>query len=84
MLGQEAGLSGQVIEVCPQHVLQLWAGRDVDDPAAGGAEQVVVVLGQFLDQLETGIVVTGGDVSDDCCGLEIGEVAIGGAARQAG
>jgi hypothetical protein len=57
---------------------------DVCDLVAVGAEQVVVVLGQVLGELEPGVLVAGGDPPDQPGGLQIGQVPVGRAAGQAG
>ena len=66
--------------------LLLEAGRegDVDDLAAADAQQVVVMLGEVLGQLEAGELIAGGDPPDEPGGLQVGQVPVGGAARQAG
>ena len=56
------------------------AGCDVDDSAAARAQEVVVVLGEVLGQLEAGELVVGRDASDHPGDLEVDEVAVGGAA----
>jgi len=57
---------------------------DVGDFPAADADQVVVVPGQILGKFEPGELVIGRDPADQPCGLKIGQVPVGGAARQAG
>ena len=58
--------------------------RHVDDFAAVDAQQMVVVLGKVFGQLEPGEFVVGGDPPDEPGGVQVGQVPVGGAARQAG
>jgi len=78
----EALSLGQVIDRA-RHALLEGGGRgDVDDLAAVDAEEVVVVLGEILGELEAGEVVTGGDTADQPGTLEVNEMTVGGATGQ--
>ena len=48
------------------------------------AEEMVVVLGEVLGQLEARELVVGRDAPHHAGGLEVDQVAVGGAARQLG
>jgi hypothetical protein len=45
---------------------------------------VVVVAGQVLGKFEPGELVIGGDPADQPGGFQVGQVPVGGTARQAG
>src|SRR5215472_15468042 len=66
--------------------LVLEGGRegDVGDLAAVDAQQMMVVLGQILGELEAGELIVGGDPPDQPGGLEVDQVPVGGAAGQVG
>jgi hypothetical protein len=59
-------------------------GGDVDDFAAVGAEEVVVVFGEVLGQLEPGELVMGGDAPNDSGDAKVDEVAVRRASRRVG
>ena len=61
--------------------LERGRGSDVDDATADRAQQVVVVLGQILGQLEAGELVVGRDAPHDTGTLEVDKVPVGGAPR---
>ncbi len=60
--------------------LELGGGRDVYDLAALDADEVVMVFGQVLRELETCELVAAGHTSDDTCDLEVHEMPVGRAA----
>ncbi len=72
----------QVIDGARHALLEGGSRGDIDDLAAADAEEVVMVLGQILGQLETGEVVTGRHTADQPGDLEVDEMTVGGAARQ--
>ena len=55
---------------------------DVCYPSAARAQQVMMMLGQVLGELEAGELVAGRDAADDPGGLQVDEMTVGGAARQ--
>jgi len=63
-------------------VLEQGRKGHVNDLAAVDAQQVMVVLGEFLGQLEAGELVVGGDPPDEPCGVQIDQVPVRRAAWQ--
>ena len=64
--------------------LEVRARRHVGDLAAAHAQQMVMVLGEVLGQLEPGELVAGSDPAHESGRLQVGQMAIGRAARQLG
>jgi hypothetical protein len=56
---------------------------DVDNFAAAGAEEVVVMLGEVLGQLKASELVVGGDAPHHAGDLKVDKVAVGRTARHA-
>jgi hypothetical protein len=72
---------GQVLDCVGHHRLERFGRSDVEYPSTDRAEEMVMMFGQFLRELESGEIVTGGDSSDDPGALEVSEMSIGGAPR---
>jgi hypothetical protein len=83
-VGSETFGVGEGIELIGDGSLERRRGGDVDDLAAPGTEEMVVVLRQVLDQLEAGELVVGGHASHNRSSLKVNEVAVGRATRQVG
>ena len=64
--------------------LEFGARGDVGDLAAAHAEEMVVVFGEVLGQLEAGELVAGRHPPHQPGAPEVDEVAVGGAAGQVG
>ena len=75
---------GQLVDGQRDLALEIGTRRDVAHLAAAHAQQMVVVLGQVLGQLEAGELVAGRDAADEAGGLQVGQVAVGGAPGQIG
>src|SRR6478672_6752554 len=63
-------------------LLEAVGDREVTYRPTGGADQVMVVAGQVVGQLEAGVLLAGGDAADHPGLLEDGEVPIGGGLGQ--
>src|SRR5580658_7117525 len=83
-VGLEALGAGEAADGAGHLLLEARRRGDVDDLAASCAEQVVVVLGEILGELEPGELVAGGDPPDQASGLQVGQVPVGGAAGKPG
>ena len=82
-LGEEAGRAGDLAGRGPDGLLQPGRCRDVLDRPAVGADQMVVVLGEVLGQLEAGEVTVGDDAVHETRLLEHDEVPVHRALREA-
>jgi hypothetical protein len=80
----ETLLRRQFVDHSRDRRLEGGARRHVDDPSAGRADQVVVMVGEVLGELEARELVAGGDAPHHAGALEVGEVAVGRAARHVG
>lgn len=83
-VGPEALGPGHFDDRLAQVALDPGGQGDVSYLPAGDAQQMVVVLGEILRQLETGEVVMGHYPAHHPGGLEVDEVAVSGAAGQIG
>jgi hypothetical protein len=83
-VGSEAFRVGEGVELIGDGALEGSRGGDVDDLPAPGAEEVMVVLGQVLDQLEAGELIVGGYPTDNRSSLQVDQVAVGAASGQVG
>lgn len=83
-LGLESRFGGQVADGARNLLLEAGREGDVSDLPAVDAQQVMMMFGEILSQLEAGELVAGGDPPDHPGGLQIGQMAIRGAARQLG
>ena len=81
MLGGEAAAACDAVECLVDRGLEFGADGEVLDGAAVAADQVVVVLGEVLGELEAGPVVGGRDATNDLGALEHRQVAVGAALR---
>jgi len=72
----------QAVELLSDGPLEGIRGRDVAHLAATRAEEMVVVLGEILRQLEPCEVVVGGDPPHDPGCLKVDQMAVRGAPRQ--
>jgi hypothetical protein len=72
--------SGEVVDRPDDVALELRRQREVDDLPAVDAEEVVVVLGQVLRQLEARELVMRRDPPYESRRFEVDEVSVGGAA----
>lgn len=79
----EARVADGVVHGRVQTFLEIVAGDEVLDPPAAHADQVVVVLGQVLGELEVAVLVTGGDPVHDPGIDQFCEVAVRAALGQA-
>src|SRR5580704_14971808 len=82
-MGLEALGAGEVADGLGDAVLDAGGQGDVGDFPAADTDQVVVVSGQVLGELEPGELVIGGDAADQPGGFQVGQVPVSGAARQA-
>jgi hypothetical protein len=78
VFGRQAG------ELATDHVLERRRRCHIQDLTAGRADQVVVVLGQMLIQLEAREFVAGGDTPHHAGTLQVDEMAVRGAAGESG
>lgn len=83
VLNREPGRPGCVVEGAVQTVLQLLARDEVLHPPAADADEMVVVTGQILGELEVAVLVAGDDPVHDAGVDQLGEVAIGAALSEA-
>ena len=74
---------GHVAQVPRHRLLERRGRREVDDPPAARAQQMVVVLGDVFSQFEAPVLVVGRDPPHHTRLLEVDQVAVGGAAGQA-
>ena len=78
----EARRGGDVTDGGGHLMLEASRRRDVRDLAAADAQQMVMVLGQILGELEPGELVAGRDPPDQAGGLQVRQMPVGRAARQ--
>ena len=71
VVGAEPLAAGDPGQSGVERGLELGSDREVRDPATGGADQVVVVLGEVLGQLEVGVLVGGHDPVHDVGGDQL-------------
>jgi hypothetical protein len=83
-VGSETLGLGEGVELVGDGAFEGGRGGDVDDLPASGAEEVMVVFGQVLDQLEAGELIIGGYPPDDRCSLQVNQVTVSGAAGEVG
>jgi hypothetical protein len=75
---------GELADGLGDGLLEAGGEGDVDHLAAGDAQQVMMVLGEVLGELEAGELVVGGHAPDDAGRLQVGQVPVGGATGQLG
>ena len=80
----EAGLLGDLDQGLVDRPLEAGRHGEVAHRTAARADQVVVVLGEVLGQLEAGPLVGRDDLLDDAGPLEDRQVAVDGALGQVG
>src|SRR5215469_9517016 len=68
---------GELADGAGHLLLEAVRQGDVGDLPAADAQQVVVMLGEVLGQLETGELVTGRDPADQAGRMQVGQVPVG-------
>ena len=75
---------GQAVQLFGNGAFERGRWCDVAHLSAPRTQEMVVVFGEVLGQLETGELVVGGDASDDPGSLEVEQVPVCGASGEIG